>query len=224
MNAASTGRSLLLHTQRVVPGFSGGAGPTDASLYAAPPFALPPKGPQVGWQKIPSSPSKAMTAMGSGSTSVAGGNPHPHCGGDAHPELARLMMERREEALEEIRARNLGVRVTRNSVTEPTSGTIAHRIWEIIDRLRKPDGSVDRHNFLKRRTAKGGDQPGHSHGAQWSRWNRFHGMNGGTGGGSGAGFPQKSDIDPPEIRQKSDAIGVSGLGKPAQIAGPVLAS
>ena len=66
------------------------------------------------------------------------------------------MMERREEALEEIRARNLGVRVTRNSVTEPTSGTIAHRIWEIIDRLRKPDGSVDRHNFLKRRTAREG--------------------------------------------------------------------
>ena len=84
------------------------------------------------------------------------------------------------------------MRVTRNSVTEPTSGTIAHRIWEIIDRLRKPDGSVDRHNFLKRRTAKGGDQPGHSHGAQWSRWNRFHGMKGGEPGVNGAArfFPR----------------------------------
>ena len=47
------------------------------------------------------------------------------CGGDSHPELVRLMMERIERR-EEIRARNLGVRVTRNNVTEPTPGTIAH--------------------------------------------------------------------------------------------------
>ena len=67
------------------------------------------------------------------------------CGGDSHPELVRLMMERIERG-EEIRARNLGVRVTRNNVTEPTPGTIAHRVWDIISRLRKPDGSVDRHN------------------------------------------------------------------------------
>ena len=46
------------------------------------------------------------------------------CGGDSHPELVRLMMERIERG-EEIRARNLGVRVTRNNVTEPTPGTIA---------------------------------------------------------------------------------------------------
>ena len=69
------------------------------------------------------------------------------CGGDSHPELVRLMMERIERG-EEIRARNLGVRVTRNNVTEPTPGTIAHRVWDIISRLRKPDGSVDRHNVL----------------------------------------------------------------------------
>ena len=69
------------------------------------------------------------------------------CGGDSHPELVRLMMERIERR-EEIRARNLGVRVTRNNVTEPTPGTIAHRVWDIISRLRKPDGSVDRHNVL----------------------------------------------------------------------------
>ena len=69
------------------------------------------------------------------------------CGGDSHPELVRLMMERIERG-EEIRARNLGVRVTRNNVAEPTPGTIAHRIWDIISRLRKPDGSVDRHNVL----------------------------------------------------------------------------
>ncbi len=53
------------------------------------------------------------------------------CGGYAHPELARLMMERIERR-EEVRARNLGVRVTRNNVTEPTPGTIAHRVWDII--------------------------------------------------------------------------------------------
>ena len=69
------------------------------------------------------------------------------CGGDSHPELVRLMMERIERG-EEIRARNLGVRVTRNNVTEPTPGTIAHRVWDLISRLRKPDGSVDRHNVL----------------------------------------------------------------------------
>ena len=34
------------------------------------------------------------------------------CGGDSYPELVRLMMERIERC-EEIRARNLGVRVTR---------------------------------------------------------------------------------------------------------------
>ena len=58
------------------------------------------------------------------------------CGGDSHPELVRLMMERIERG-EEIRARNLGVRVTRNNVTEPTPGTIAHRVWDLISRLEK---------------------------------------------------------------------------------------
>ena len=121
-------------------------------------------------------------------------------GGDAHPELARLMMERREEALEEIRARNLGVRVTRNSVTEPTSGTIAHRIWEIIDRLRKPDGSVDRHNFLKRRTAREGINLGTATAHQWSRWNRFHGMKGGEWGGVPSEIRHRPSRNPSEIR------------------------
>ena len=85
-----------------------------------------------------------MTTMGSG---LNGGwrKSSPLCGGDSHPELVRLMMERIERG-EEIRARNLGVRVTRNNVTEPTPGTIAHRVWDIISRLRKPDGSVDQHN------------------------------------------------------------------------------
>ena len=97
------------------------------------------------------------------------------CGGDSHPELVRLMMERIERG-EEIRARNLGVRVTQNNVTEPTPGTIAHRVWDIISRLRKPDGSVDRHNVLnaavKERINLGTVT------AQWSRWKwkRFHGM------------------------------------------------
>ena len=84
------------------------------------------------------------------------------CGGDSHPELVRLMMERIERR-EEIRARNLGVRVTRNNVTEPTPGTIAHRVWDIISRLRKPDGSVDRHNVLNA-AVKVRDQSGHSNG------------------------------------------------------------
>ena len=56
-----------LHTQRAsyLLRFSGSAGPMMRPLYAAAPlFALPPKGPQVGWQKIPNSPSKAMTAGG----------------------------------------------------------------------------------------------------------------------------------------------------------------
>ena len=48
------------------------------------------------------------------------------CGGDSHPELVRLMMERIERR-EEIRARNLGVRVTRNNVTEPTPGSCPNR-------------------------------------------------------------------------------------------------
>ena len=92
------------------------------------------------------------------------------CGGDSHPELVRLMMERIERG-EEIRARNLGVRVTRNNVTEPTPGTIAHRVWDIISRLRKPDGSVDRHNSFQRRCTgvKEGINPG-TVTAQWSRW------------------------------------------------------
>ena len=76
------------------------------------------------------------------------------CGGDSHPELVRLMVERIERR-EEIRARNLGVRVTRNNVTEPTPGTIAHRVWDIISRLRKPDGSVDRHNVLNAAVKEG---------------------------------------------------------------------
>ena len=84
------------------------------------------------------------------------------CGGDSHPELVRLMMERIEGG-EEIRARNLGVRVTRNNVAEPTPGTIAHRIWDIISRLRKPDGSVDRHNVLNAAVTDR-DQSGHSTG------------------------------------------------------------
>ena len=97
------------------------------------------------------------------------------CGGDSHPELVRLMMERIERG-EEIRARNLGVRVTRNNGTEPTPGTIAHRVWDIISRLRKPDGSVDRHNVLN---AAVKEKEGINLGtvtAQWSRWNRFHGI------------------------------------------------
>ena len=100
------------------------------------------------------------------------------CGGDSHPELVRLMMERIERG-EEIRARNLGVRVTRNNVTEPTPGTIAHRVWDIISRLRKPDGSVDRHNVLNAavKGCKGRDQSGHSNGpvepmeeVSWHEW------------------------------------------------------
>ena len=112
------------------------------------------------------------------------------CGGGSHPELVRLMMERIERR-EEIRARNLGVRVTRNNVTEPTPGTIAHRVWDIISRLRKPDGSVDRHNVLnaavfERRCSlnaalEGRDQSGHSNGTvepmeQVSWHDRFHGI------------------------------------------------
>ena len=85
------------------------------------------------------------------------------CGGDSHPELVRLMVERIERG-EEIGARNLGVRVTRNNVTEPTPGTIAHRVWDIINRLRKPDGSVDRHNVLNAAVKEGRDQSGHSNG------------------------------------------------------------
>ena len=95
-------------------------------------------------------------------------------GGDSHPELVRLMMERIERG-EEIRARNLGVRVTRNNVAEPTPGTIAQRVWDIISRLRKLDGSVDQHNVLnaavaavKERinlgTVTARDQSGHSNG------------------------------------------------------------
>ena len=77
MNAqlARAGAYSYTHNARRYLRFSGGAGrPMMRPLYAAPPFfALPPKGPQVGWQKmIPNSPSKAMTAMGSGSTSVCG--------------------------------------------------------------------------------------------------------------------------------------------------------
>ena len=67
----------------------------------------------------------------------------------------------------------------------PTSGTrFAHRIWENHRPLEKA-GWLRRptQHFLKRRCKGGGDQPGHSHGAQWSRWNRFHGMKGGEGGG-----------------------------------------
>ena len=96
------------------------------------------------------------------------------------------MMERIERG-EEIRARNLGVRVTRNNVTEPTPGTIAHRVWDIISRLRKPVGSVDRHNVsnaavVERRCIRMPlykDKEGINLGAitaQWSRWKRFHGM------------------------------------------------
>ncbi len=95
------------------------------------------------------------------------------CGGDSHPEFVRLMMERIERR-EEIRARNLGVRVTRNNVTEPTPGTIAHRVWDIISRLRKPDGSVDRHDVLNAAVKEGINLGTVT--AQWSRWNRFHGM------------------------------------------------
>ena len=176
------------------------------------------------------------------------------------------------------------MRVTRNSVTEPTSrGRFAHRIWAIINRLRKPDGSVDRHNCFLNAAARGGDQPGHSHGAQWSRWNRFHGMKGGGAGVKWGGplFPAPSFLRlpggvgvtlcarPPEARpsrrmargvpkgpnrrfdrrsyrlqrrrgggrpggrrelfpfrnpaptlQKSEVIGVAGLGNPAQTAWP----
>ena len=88
------------------------------------------------------------------------------CGGYAHPELARLMMERIERR-EEVRARNLGVRVTRHNVTEPTPGTIAHRVWDIIYRLRKPDGSVDRHNVLNTAAREGINLGTVT--AQWSR-------------------------------------------------------
>lgn len=97
-------------------------------------------------------------------------------GAESHPELVRLMVDRIERR-EEVRARNLGVKVTRNNVTEPTSGTIAHRLWDILDSLRKADGSVDRHNYLTR-AAKEGINLGTAT-AQWSRWNRFHGMKGG---------------------------------------------
>ena len=97
-------------------------------------------------------------------------------GAESHPELVRLMVDRIERR-EEIRARNLGVRVTRNNVTEPTPGSIAHRVWTIIYGMRKGDGSVDRQNFLIR-AAKEGINLGTAT-AQWSRWNRFHGMKGG---------------------------------------------
>ncbi len=83
------------------------------------------------------------------------------------------MMERIERR-EEVRARNLGVRVTRNNVTAPTPGTIAHRVWDIIYRLRKPNGSVDRHNVLNTAAREGINLGTVT--AQWSRWNRFHGM------------------------------------------------
>ena len=72
-------------------------------------------------------------------------------------------MVERIERREEVRARNLGVRVTRNNVTEPTPGTIAHRVWDSIYRLRKPNGSVDRHNVLNT-AARERDQPGHGNG------------------------------------------------------------
>ena len=85
-------------------------------------------------------------------------------------------MRRREE----IRARNLGVRShAKQRHSAYLGGRFAHRIWEIIDRLRKPDGSAGRHNFLNAAAKGEGINPGHSHGAQWSRWNRFHGMKGG---------------------------------------------
>ena len=104
------------------------------------------------------------------------------CGGDSHPELVRLMMERIERG-EEIRARNLGVRVTRNNVTEPTPGTIRpqglghHQPLEKAGWLRR---SAQR--FERRCTdrCKGRDQSGHSNGTvepmEEVSWHRREGI------------------------------------------------
>ena len=106
------------------------------------------------------------------------------------PELARPDDGEDLRRREERSGRGIwggGVRVTRNSVTGalPRGHDSLTGFGKIIDRFEKA-GWLRRptQHFLKRRSKGGGDQPGHSHGAQWSRWNRFHGMKGGEGGGS----------------------------------------
>ena len=85
------------------------------------------------------------------------------------------------------------MRVTRNSVTEPTSGTIAHRIWGIIDRLRKA-GWLGRSTQLSETPAlqREGINPGTATAHSGADGTRFHGMKGGQPGVNGAArfFPR----------------------------------
>lgn len=91
----------------------------------------------------------------------------------------RLLVTRtrmRKERRGKLRTTPQGRR-TQNNVTEPRPGTITGNVWDVIQRLQRPDGTVDRRSVMHVCAKKGINSS--TAATQWSAWNRFHGMRGG---------------------------------------------
>ena len=93
-------------------------------------------------------------------------------------DLARLLSERidRRPAVQAPMPTRQERR-TQNGVMEPAPGSTTGRVWEIIETLRRPDGTVYRQDVMDQCIGEGINPS--TAASQWGKWNRFNGMKGG---------------------------------------------